>query len=168
MRIIKGTSLANSAWQHWPDDRPLVDEDTPVIVGLERFRTERLTLLARHGGVGVRLAPGDDAAELARDLGSIAVVALDFPAYSEGRGYSTARLLRDKFGYTGEIRAVGSVSRDRLRFMQRCGIDAFEFDAGDDASTLAAAQAAFTEITVDAQPANDGGTLLFRQLPGAA
>ena len=168
MRIIKGNNLANSAWQHWPDDRPLADEDTAVIVGIERFRRERLTLLARRGGLGVLLAPGDDAAELALDLGSIAVIALDFPVYSEGRGYSTARLLREKYGYTGEIRAVGSVSRDRLRFMQRCGIDAFEFDAGDDAGTLAAARAAFEEIRIDAQPANDGGALLFRQQPGAA
>ena len=168
MRILKRNSLAPSAWRHWPDHQPLADDDTPVIVGLERFRAGRTTLLARRGGVGVRLAPAEDPAQIAGDLNAIAVIAIDFPAFNEGRGYSIARLLREKYAYAGEIRATGSVTRDRLRFMQRCGIDAFEFDAGDDASTLAAARAAFEEITVDAQPAADGGRLLFRRLPGAA
>ena len=167
MQILKGNRLANSPRQHWPDDQPLIDEDTPVIVGLERFRSERLTLLARRGGIGVRLAPADDVAELAGDLGAIGVVAVEFPVFSDGRGFSIARRLRERYGYTGEIRAVGSVTRDRLHFMRRCGIDAFEFDAGDDAATLAAARAAFAEISVAAQPAADGGTLLFRQLAGA-
>ena len=168
MRILKGNSLARSAWQHWPDDQPLADEDTPVIVGLERFRAERLSLLARRGGVGVRLAPGEDPAALAGDLPSLPVIALEFPRFNEGRGYSVARLLREKYGYAGEIRATGTVTRDHIRFMQRCGIDAFEFDAGDDEATLAAARAAIEEISVDAQPAADGGELLFRRLPGAA
>lgn len=168
MRILKGNSLAQSAWQHWPDELPLADESTPVIVGLARFKAERLSLLARRGGVGVRLAPGEQAASLAGDLNSLPVIAIEFPTFNEGRGYSVARHLREKYGYKGEIRAVGSVSRDRLRFMQRCGIDAFEFDAGDDQTTLAAAHAAFNEITLDAQPAADGGELLFRRLPGAA
>ena len=163
MQVLKGTTLAPSAWRQLPEGEALPPAEVPVLVPLARYVAEREVLLGRSGGVGVKLAPADDASLLAGDLAAIALVSIEFPAFNEGRGYSQARLLRERFGFTGEIRATGSVSRDRIRFMQRCGIDAFEFDAGDEARTLAAAEAAFGEISRDAQPSADGGDLLFRQ-----
>ena len=73
----------------------------------------------------VWLAPDEDPAALAGDAARLPVIAIDFPQFTDGRGYSHARLLRERYGYTGEIRAIGDVLRDQLFFMQRCGFDAF-------------------------------------------
>lgn len=87
---------------------------------------ERIVPLAQwHGEAGVLLGPADDPAALEAHFGSIAVVAIDFPQFTDGRGYSTARLLRERYGYKGEIRAVGEVLRDTLFYLSRCGFDAF-------------------------------------------
>lgn len=87
----------------------------------------------------VRLEPGDDARDLLPFLDRIRLVEVNFPAYTDGRGYSAARILREA-GYTGELRAVGDVLIDQLTHMRRCGIDAF---APDRPLNPADAQAAF-------------------------
>ena len=76
----------------------------------------------------VRVEPGDDARDLLPHLDQISLVEVNFPAFGDGRGYSSARILREA-GYTGEIRAVGDVLVDQLPYMKRCGFDAFEPDA---------------------------------------
>jgi len=78
------------------------------------------------------LEAGDDPGALAASLGRLKVVAVDFPKFGDGRGYSIARLLRERYGYRGELRAVGEVARDHLYFMAQCGFDAFELRAGED------------------------------------
>ncbi len=75
----------------------------------------------------VRIEPGDDARMLLPQLGRIALIEINFPAYGDGRGYSAARILREH-GYTGELRAVGDVLIDQLSHMRRCGFDAFAPD----------------------------------------
>ena len=77
------------------------------------------------GERAVLLGPADDPALIADSLGEIGVVAIDFPQFTDGRGYSIARLLRERYGYTGEIRAVGEVLRDNLFYLSRCGFDSF-------------------------------------------
>ena len=99
--------------------------DAGVIVSLSRFRAERDALLARTAPVGIALAPTDRPEAIAADLDKIAVVSLAFPKFSDGRSFSTARLLRERHGYTGEIRATGDVLFDRIGHMIRCGFDAF-------------------------------------------
>jgi uncharacterized protein (DUF934 family) len=79
------------------------------------------------------LEAGDDPAVLADALERLTVVAVRFPAFSDGRGYSIARLLRERYGYRGELRAIGVVPRDHLYFMAQCGFNAFELRAGEDA-----------------------------------
>ena len=71
------------------------------------------------------LAPADDPAALADDLASLALVAIDFPSFTDGRGYSSARLLRERLGYRGELRAVGDIQRDQLYYLSQVGFDAF-------------------------------------------
>jgi uncharacterized protein (DUF934 family) len=78
----------------------------------------------------LRLEPGDDPASVSLD--GVARVEVNFPKFGDGRGYSTARLLRERYGYRGELRAVGHITRDLLLFLERCGFDAFELREGED------------------------------------
>ncbi len=116
--------LANDAFTHVDDDQDLPQGD--VIISLTRFQADGDRLLGEGRAVGVRLEAGEEAEALAYDLPRLSVVALAYPKYRDGRQYSNARLLRERFGYKGEIRAVGDVLREQAGFMVRCGIDAFE------------------------------------------
>ncbi len=94
-----------------------------ALVSLERFKA--LAAASNEAGLGVVIQPADDVAELQPYLDRIAIVAVVFPAFSDGRAYSHASLLRDRFGYEGEIRAIGDVLLDQVPLMLRCGIDTF-------------------------------------------
>jgi uncharacterized protein (DUF934 family) len=96
-------------------------------------------------GEVVRLEPTDDPALLAGRLQRIARVEVNFPKFGDGRGYSIARLLRERYGYRGELRAVGQVGRDLLWYMEKCGFDAFELKEGEDPHE---ALAAFDDFSV--------------------
>ena len=124
-----------------------------VLVSLEQWREHRDALLMHSGKLGVRLASDQKPALIADDLEHFDLVALEFPAFTDGRAYSYARLLRDRYGYTGEVRAVGDVLLEQLNFMQRVGFDAFSI--ADD-GTAEAWEVAAAEISVWYQPTNDG------------
>ena len=105
------------------------DQDIPqgdVIVSLTRFEAEGDRLLSEGRAVGVRLRSDEEAEVLAYDLPRVAVVALEFPKFRDGRAYTNARILRERLGFKGELRAVGDVLREQAHFMLRCGFDAFE------------------------------------------
>ena len=114
----------------WAEDRftQVADEDPipagDVILSLKRFMTEGEALLANRA-VGVRLQPDEKVEDLAYDLPRLPVVALVFPKFRDGRNYSAARLLRERYGYSGEVRAIGEVLREQALHMVRCGVDAF-------------------------------------------
>ena len=91
------------------------------------------------------LEPGDDPALLAGTLAQLRVIAVNFPKYGDGRGYSIARLLRERYGYRGELRAVGQVGLDHLYYLEQCGFDAFELRDGEDAAGALAAFETFSE-----------------------
>ena len=101
-----------------------------VIVSLQRVQSEGQRLLAEGRKVGVRIEPSEHVEELESDLPSISVVALALPKFVHGQAYSSARILRERFGYQGEVRVVGDVLREQARFMVRCGVDAFEVADG--------------------------------------
>lgn len=94
-----------------------------------------------------------------KDLNGFDSIVLDFPSFTDGRAYSQARLLRERYGFTGEIRARGDILRDQIWFMTRCGIDAFEFDGAGSS----AAQDALREFTFAYQPAADGADPVWRK-----
>jgi uncharacterized protein (DUF934 family) len=96
-------------------------------------------------GEVLRLDPTDDPASVAERLGRAARVEVNFPKFGDGRGFSIARLLRERHGYTGELRAVGQVGCDHLYYMEQCGFDAFELRDGENAEETLAAFDAFTE-----------------------
>ena len=126
-QLIKDGALAADRWALLPDAYSLTDlpDGVPVIVPLTLWDAERRAALIARGDVGVWLAPDEDPATLAADTGRLAVIAIDFPQFTDGRGYSTARLLRERHRYQGELRAVGDVLRDQLYALAECGFDAF-------------------------------------------
>ena len=154
MPLLKDGVLVDDAWVT-VDDGTELPMDGPAIVSLERWQAHRDTLLGRNAALGIRLKSGQSPALIADDLDRFAVVALEFPVFRDGRAYSHARLLRERYGYRGEVRAVGEVLRDQFLFMLRCGFDAFEVR---DEKAVEQWREAVSEISVVYQPAADGHT----------
>ena len=116
--------LANDAFSHVGDEGELPGGD--LILSLARFEAEGDRLLSEGRAVGVRLTADEEVEALAYDLPRIAVVALDFGKFLDGRHYSNVRILRERYGFRREVRAVGDVLREQALFMLRAGFDAFE------------------------------------------
>ena len=165
MVIIRDRVVSVDRWLHVPDlGRRALSETLPaqdIIVPLTCWQTWREWLRGWLGGVGVRLLESDDVAAIEDDLPEIHLIALTFGTFSDGRAFSQARLLREKYGYRGEIRATGRFLLDQLSFMERCGFNAFEMSEEPD---LQAAIRAFSEISVRYQPSSDGLGLSERPL----
>ncbi|MFA7262992.1 MAG: DUF934 domain-containing protein [Caulobacter sp.] len=129
--------------------------DGPVILSLTRFQADGDALVSAGRRVGVRIQADEAVEDLAYDLPQLAVVALVFPKYRDGRAYSSAALLRQRLGYAGEVRAVGDVLREQAGFMVRCGIDAFAPADGSTPEDWAAAAGRYRHVyqrAVDARP----------------
>ena len=124
--------------------------DGPVLVAKARWVSERTLLLARTAPLGLLLEGGASLDALAADLPRFDLMAVSFPKFSDGRAFSTARLLREKFGYRGELRAVGNVLSDQIPFMRRVGFDAFEVSHPPTRRALGAGRLA--EVTLYYQP----------------
>jgi len=126
------------------------DQDIPaagdIVVTLARFQSEGDGLLAAGRRVGVRLQPSEEVEALAYDLPRLAVVELCFPKFRDGRPYSAARLLRERYGYAGQVRAVGDVLREQAQFMVRCGIDAFVPSDGSSPAEWSAATRRYRHV----------------------
>jgi uncharacterized protein (DUF934 family) len=143
--LIKLRSVATDNWRLLDAAASLdaVQAAGAVIVSLALWRDQRASLAAR-GDVGVWLEPSEDPGVLAGDLAQLPLVAVRFPKFSDGRGYSIGRLLRDRYGFCGELRAIDDVGRDQLLGLERCGFDAFALREGENAER---ALAAFFELT---------------------
>jgi uncharacterized protein (DUF934 family) len=125
IRLSDGAfSLAEDPFTAVADDEGLPPGD--VIISLARFQSEGEILLSEGRSVGVRLESHEAVETLTYDLPQISVVALAFPKFGDGRAYTSARLLRERFSFKGEVRAVGDVLREQAGYMRRCGFDAFE------------------------------------------
>ena len=125
-RLIKDGAIVEDRWTLLREAASLADApaETAIIVSLALWRTNREALLARRE-VGVWLKPDDDPDALAADVGALPLIAIEFPKFTDGRGYSTAQILRQKYGFADELRAIGDVLRDQLYYMQQCGFNAF-------------------------------------------
>ena len=150
MPLIKHNAFVENTFAHVADDEAL--PDGPIVVSLKRWQAERETLAARNAPLGVRLSSDQSPEALGADVSHFALIELEFPKFRDGRGYSWARILRQRLGFTGEVRAVGDVLRDQWLFMSRCGVDAFEVRPG---TRLEDFRAALAEQTVFYQPASD-------------
>jgi len=158
MALIKGGKVVTDRWVTVGNDvEP--PTDGPIIVTLERWRRERDRLIARGGQLGVRLAADSSPAEIRDDLSRFDLIALEFPVFRDGRAYSYARLLRERYRFDGELRAVGNVLRDQFLFMHRCGFDAFDVSKTED---LPGWHQAITEFSYWYQPATDTRVPVWR------
>jgi uncharacterized protein (DUF934 family) len=124
MTLWKNGALVAETWRFPAPDEPV--GEGPVAVGKARFLAEREALVGRNADLGVVLQSGEGLDGLEEDIHRFRLVVLVIPRYTDGRSYSTAAMLRERFGYAGEIRATGDVLRDQIPLMWRCGIDALE------------------------------------------
>lgn len=160
MQLVRERAVvADDPWVHVADGDAVPDAGD-VIVPYARWQRERDALSARVGRLGVRVPSDTRAADLGEHAASFALIAIELPKYTDGRGYSIARLLRDRYGYRGEVRAVGNVLRDQLLYLERCGFDAFEIDPSKDA---ARALSGFDDFSVKYQTAADEKLPLWRR-----
>jgi len=165
-QIIKHRAVAEDDWSVLR----LVEGETPdtvevpegkFIVPLGVWQAQRETL-AQRADIGVWLAPDEQAAAIKEDLQRLGVVAVDFPKFSDGRGYSTAFNLRRRLGYQGELRAIGDVLRDQLWPLSRVGFDAFA--TRQDRSIIDALKG-LTVFSETYQASSDQPLPLFRRAP---
>lgn len=164
MPLLKQGQIAADPWARI-DDNAAIATETAVVVLLQRWLTEAETLRTRNAPVAVALSNDQSPAQIVDDLDAIDAVFLTFPAYTDGRAYSQARLLRQRYGFTGEIRATGNVLRDQYAFMLRCGFDAFE--VADDADLAGWGKSAAL-MSASYQTAADGAKAIWAKRHGQA
>jgi len=159
MRLVKAGRIVDDVFVRVPDDAPVPD-GVPVIVSAARYLADAAAFARRPGPVGVIWPNNRNIAELAPHLDRLALVALVFPNFRDGRAYSQARLLRERFAFRGELRASGQILRDQFLFLARSGFDSFEVSKDSDADAFAAALARYT---VFYQPAADDRPAVARR-----
>jgi uncharacterized protein (DUF934 family) len=152
MPLVKNTKISDDAFVHIADDAPL-PADGAVLISAARFLEDPEAISRRLGKTGVVWPNNRDLDDLVPYLDRLTVVALVFPTFRDGRAYSQARLLRERFLYRGELRATGQVLRDQFVFMLRAGFDAFEVKKAADAEAFAQTAKRYS---VFYQPTGDG------------
>lgn len=168
-KIIKHSSIIEDSWTlvRLAEGETAESVQLPagdLIVPLPVWQVRKTELLARPQR-GVWLAPDEVAQDIATDLGKLQVVAIDFPQFADGRGYSTAVLLRNRFGWRGELRAIGEILKDQLFYLSRVGFDAYAIREGKDIEDALKALNDFSETY---QAAVDEPLPLFRRRGRAA
>jgi uncharacterized protein (DUF934 family) len=163
MPLVKGGKIVDDAFAHVAEDDAGLPEQATILVTAKRFLADPEGLLGRPGGkLGVIWPNNRDIDDLVPYLNRLAVVALVFPSFRDGRAYSQARLLRERYAYHGELRATGQVLRDQFVFMLRAGFDAFEVKKQSDAEAFAQT---VQRYSVFYQPTGDGRiTALHRRM----
>lgn len=163
--IIKNGAIVSDGWHVLK----LAEGETPETVALPAgplllplavWLARKNEIVARGEAIGVWLDSSEGPEAIAGELAQFAVIGVNFPKFTDGRSYSTARLLRERHGYRGEIRALGDVLFDQLFLMKRCGIDAFALRAGQNLEKALAGFATFSETY---QAAVDQPQPLFRR-----
>ena len=159
MPLVKQGRITTDPFVHAVDGAELPD-DGAILVPAARFLENPEAVLKRAGKVGVIWPNNRDLDDLVPYLDRLAAVALVFPSFRDGRAYSQARLLRERHGYDGEMRATGQVLRDQFVFMSRAGFDVFEVKKPADADAFAAT---VKRYSVFYQPTGDGRVTAFNR-----
>jgi phosphoadenosine phosphosulfate reductase len=152
MPLWKNGAFVEDDWAIVPDGEPM-PADGAAIVSLKRWREERAALAERSAPLGLLIEPGSTWADIAADLKRFPVIAVTIPKYADGRAFSIARLLRERDGYAGEIRALGTYIIDQVPLMARVGVDAFQTE--DPVLILALSNGEWPEVPHYLQPALD-------------
>jgi uncharacterized protein (DUF934 family) len=159
MPLVENGRIVEDRYVRIADDAPIPDR-VPVLVSAKRFLAEANEMVRRDGSIGV-LWPNDRrVVELEPWLGHLALIALNFPKFRDGRAYSQARLLREQLNFRGMLRATGDVLRDQFHFLVRAGFDSFEVKKPADAQVFAEV---LNRYSVVYQPGTDGRTAALRR-----
>ena len=126
MKIIKDKHNIEESWTHIADSDEIIDGD--ITVSLSRWTKEKAELSNHQGNIGIRISPADTVEDIAADLKNVKLIAVEFPAFTDGRAFSHARLLRSRYGYDGEIRAIGNYMPDQVFYLTRVGVNAFQLE----------------------------------------
>jgi uncharacterized protein (DUF934 family) len=159
MRLVKGGQVVEDKFVRVLDDSAVPD-DVPALLPAARFLADSAELSSRAAPIGVLWPNNRKVSELAPYLDRLALVALSFPTFRDGRAYSQARQLRERYGFRGEVRATGDILQDEFLFLVRVGFDALEVKKESDVQTFAQA---LKRYSVFYQPAADGHASAFRQ-----
>jgi uncharacterized protein (DUF934 family) len=159
MPLIKNAEQIEDHYRRIADDLP-VPEEGAVLLPAARFLADAERIAGRPGQTGVIWPNDRDVAELARYLDRLSLIALVFPTFKDGRAYSQARTLRERYRFRGELRATGDVLRDQFLFLHRAGFDAFELKKRADALAFCEALRRYIAFY---QPAADGSVSVLRQ-----
>jgi len=160
MRVIKDNQIIEDSWTRIDTVAPeqsIADGD--VILPFKYWQQNRDNLANHRGKLAVCLNGEDKVEDVVNELSRFELIALDFPAFKDGRCYSHARLLRDRYGFKGDLRAVGDVLRDQLFYMKRCGFNSFFIRKDKD---IEDALKAFNDFTVKYQTAADGALPVYK------
>jgi uncharacterized protein (DUF934 family) len=157
-QIIRKRAIVEDDFTYVADDTEIPAGAKPIVT-LARFVKQGGELLERYPTLGVRV-PSDKLPEHIPNIDRLALIAIEFPKFTDGRGYSVGRMLRQRHKFTGELRAVGWVLRDNLYYMERCGFDAFELKPG---KPLESALQAFGEFSTTYQTAVDQKLPIYRR-----
>jgi uncharacterized protein (DUF934 family) len=158
-RLLRDRQIVDDEWRYVAE--AAADTTSPLIVTFDQWQREPDTWMARGSPLGVVLSAAHKVEQVVPDLGRFALIAAEFSGPSEGRGYTQARLLRERWDFKGELRATGYVRRDQLFFMARCGFNSFELPETD----IGDAYTAFSTFSAAYQPSNDLG-LAFKLRTG--
>ena len=151
MALIRNRALAVDSWQLLETVEAGEDGSLPelpagdIIVPAEAWRRAHAQLREHDGRVGVWLSGKDEPADLVSGFPDLALIAVQFPKLADGRGYSLGHLLRERYAWRGELRAIGDVQRDQLLYLERCGFDSFQLREGEDVATALSAFSDFSE-----------------------
>lgn len=142
------------------EEEPLDLPEGKIIVPLAIWQAHREALIQRGADVGVWLDSEETPDQLADETAQFPIIAVNFPSFMDGRGFSTARLLRERYQYQGELRAIGYILRDQLYYLKRCGFNAFSFSEDVD---IEAALESLSDFSESYQAAVDEPRPLFRR-----
>jgi len=141
-KVILDNAIVDDEWTIVAAADTEIPDAEKIIVSLQIWASKPAALSGKV--VGVWLDSADDPGTLANDIESLPIIAVNFPTFKDGRGYSTAYLLRTRYGYKGELRAIGDIQRDQLFYLQRVGFNAFAIRADKD---IDAALKSFTDFS---------------------
>lgn len=149
-KIIKNEQIVDDDWQvltlaEGETPASLTLPAGPLLLPLAAWLARRDEVAGTHPQIGVWLDSDEGPEALAADIDRLTVIGVNFPKFTDGRSYSSARLLRERYRYTGEIRALGDVLQDQLFFMRRCGIDAYALRADKDLDQALAGLRVFSD-----------------------
>ena len=155
--MIKNKRVQEDPWTHLEDEAPLCNDS--FTVSWSRWQSLRTDWPVNSSPMGVRVPPDVRPQDLGEDAHRFALIIIEYPKFTDGRGYSLAFLLRTRFAYTGELRASGYVTREQVGYLERCGFDSFLIKEGKDPH---AALKGFGELAMRYQPSADGVLPIWR------